>query len=117
MMGGALGALLRVVCAQLFTSDYIAIFLINALGCFLIGYVNSALSHERKFTKAFLTKGVFGGFTTFSTFALIDALKITNGEFAFAVFYILASVIICTAFVRLGFYFAQILNIQTRIFR
>lgn len=59
-------------------------FVVNITGCLLIGIIYGAL--DRGFTlspetKAFLTVGLCGGFTTFSTFVHENYLLFDSGEF------------------------------------
>lgn len=73
---------------------------INIVGSALMGLVVavfSALSLGHKDAHLFLTTGIIGGFTTFSTFSL-DAITLwQRGEHAAAVTYVLASVAVSFA--------------------
>lgn len=117
MLGGALGALLRVACVFEGLDIFFNILLINFLGSLIVGYVNVALSHERKLLKSFLVKGLCGGFTTFSTFSLICASKMREGEDFYVLAYALLSLFICVSGARAGVFFGRILNIERRFFR
>ena len=73
----------------------LATLVINVLGSFLMGVLaegfalRGAASHP---ARLFLTTGILGGFTTFSTFSL-DAISLyERGETAMAALYVLASV-------------------------
>jgi CrcB protein len=70
-------------------------FCINLLGSFLMGLVveywviKSGMSHQ---VRLFLTTGLIGGFTTFSTFALEIGLLNSRGEAVTAMLYAIGSV-------------------------
>lgn len=117
MLGGALGALLRVACVFESLDIFFNILLINFLGSLVVGYVNFALSHERKLLKSFLVKGLCGGFTTFSTFSLICASEFKNGGYPCVLSYAALSLFICVAGAKVGVFFGRILNIERRFFR
>ncbi|MCO5129610.1 MAG: fluoride efflux transporter CrcB [Xanthobacteraceae bacterium] len=71
--------------------------LINIAGSFLIGvFVESfALRWDLPQTaRVFLTIGICGGFTTFSTFSLESVLLMERGELGAAAAYIVASVVV-----------------------
>lgn len=117
MLGGALGATLRLLCMFETLNAMLNILAINALGSILIGYASLALSHEQKLLKAFLTKGVCGGFTTFSTFAILSAGELAKGGAAIALAYAIFSIFLCIASVRIGLFLGGILNLERRILR
>ena len=117
MAGGALGALLRVLCVFESLNLFFNILLINFLGSLVVGYVNFALSHEHKLLKSFLVKGLCGGFTTFSTFTLICASEIKSGGYSWVLGYAALSLFICVAGAKVGVFFGRILNIERRFFR
>jgi len=70
---------------------------INVMGSFLMGVVveyfafRTGLSQQ---ARLFLTTGILGGFTTFSTFSLEAGLLIERGQGWLAVVYIAGSVIL-----------------------
>ena len=73
-IGGAIGAALRFFIGSLFTVatgfPFITLF-INWFGSFLFGYfINQTFLKKQQSLKLFLTTGLLGGFTTFSTFSL-----------------------------------------------
>lgn len=81
--------------------------LVNVLGSLLIGLVaNLALPEGRMplddTTRQFLMIGVFGGFTTFSSFSLQSLELMQDGEWFTAGAYILGSVFLCLLGVWLG---------------
>lgn len=86
MAGGAVGALLRylVVEAVPKTTFPWPILLVNGLGCFFIGifWYASEIIHFSSDIKIFLFIGLFGSFTTFSTYAL-ETVGLLRGGFSF----------------------------------
>lgn len=62
--GACVGAWLRYACG-IVLDGFIAMILVNALGCFLMGLLQPQL---------FWGTGVLGGFTTFSSFVVLIAL-------------------------------------------
>lgn len=83
---------------------------VNVLGCFLIGLLWGYFSRgasEGSSWALFLTVGVCGGFTTFSTFSK-EALMILQGGniWGFAA-YVAVSVIVGVALVALGYYLVR----------
>lgn len=117
MAGGALGAVLRAFFVFDCVNTLFIIFAINVIGSFVIGYVTLSLSHERKILKAFITKGICGGFTTFSTFALLCVTEIQREKILFVIIYIILSLVTSVLAVKLGKYAAMILNIERRFFK
>lgn len=78
---------------------------VNVIGSFLIGFCWSmaeafSFSHN---TRAFLFTGLFGGFTTFSSFTLDTMLLMRSGEYKLALINLLASNILGVIAVFLGF--------------
>lgn len=89
-IGGGIGSVLRYL-GQLFVNERIGncffpfswgTFIVNITGCLLIGlfYSLSERFHLTMETRLFLTVGICGGFTTFSTFAN-DGLSLLRGGF------------------------------------
>lgn len=78
---------------------------VNILGCLLIGFVSIA-AEERDMiahsTRLFLTIGILGGFTTFSSFGYETLTLLRLGNIFPATLYVLASVITGLAAVWLG---------------
>ena len=110
-VGGALGCLSRYYLTQFIQQRAGADFpagtlLINITGSFLLGFLmryalqSGAISAE---TRAMLTTGFCGGYTTFSTFSYETALLISDGEYARAALYVGASVGVALVGTFLGF--------------
>ena len=78
---------------------------VNILGCLFIGFVSIA-TEEREFiaqsTRLYLTIGLLGGFTTFSSFGYETLTLLRIGSIFPAVLYVLASVVTGLVAVWLG---------------
>ena len=98
-LGGFVGAVCRYLIGLIPVNEVtqfpIKTFLINIIGCIVIGIIAVAATKNNELNPhllLFLKVGVCGGFTTFSTFALESADLIRNGLMALA--YMLGSVIV-----------------------
>lgn len=68
---------------------------VNILGSLVMGLLIGWFAHKLdpgQSWRLFLTTGILGGFTTFSTFSLDAALLIERGQMGLAALYILVSV-------------------------
>lgn len=100
-MGGALGTILRLILSRhlpivFFTHFPAPIFLINILGCFMMGAVVELMASywdSKSLFREFITTGFLGGFTTFSAFSLEYALIVERGLSGWAIFYAIATLI------------------------
>ena len=116
-LGGGIGACLRyltgIYCVNLFKINLpIATFLINIIGCFLIGFLYIILVEKIQSTnplKLLLTVGFCGGLTTFSTFSAELFEMIQNQQFLHASPYAVLSVIIGCVAVYFGGFCARFL--------
>lgn len=107
--GGAIGTLLRFgvskwIQPSVLHSFSVGILSVNVIGSFLIGFSWSLAEHLNFSvnTRIFLFTGLFGGFTTFSSFTLDTMLLMKTGEYKLAFLNILASNILGLIAVFLG---------------
>ena len=117
-VGGALGALLRYFLGNqisiIFGTNFPwGILLINIFGSFLMGITIESFnlfSISNEPMQKFLTVGILGAFTTFSTFSLDAIDLITNNRIFDAFLYIFASVILAIGFLFLGIQLVKFLG-------
>jgi len=100
--GGAVGAVGRHFLAHQVTALFgagfpIGILVCNVLGSFVMGALVELMAlvwSPSVETRAFLTVGLLGAFTTFSTFSLDVVLLAQRGEYTLAGVYVVASVVL-----------------------
>ena len=101
-LGGALGSIARYLGQKYITQVYphpfpIGTFLVNVLGCFLIGlFFGLAEKHEylTQPSRLFLMTGFCGGFTTFSAFTLEGMQLMSEQRFLIFTLYFVLSVLL-----------------------
>lgn len=101
-LGGAGGAVLRhLVAGQVTrwagTGFPVGTLLVNVLGSLLLGALTSLMAHKFNLSaemRAFLTVGLMGGFTTFSTFSMESVLLIERGSWGLAAGYMIGSIVL-----------------------
>jgi len=95
-IGGALRHGVNVGAAKLFGYDFpFGTFIVNVVGSFVMGLFAGYFAYRAgvpQHVRLFLTTGVLGGFTTFSSFSLDAALLIERHAFGMAAGYIVGSV-------------------------
>lgn len=99
--GSALGGVLRLLTGRLVRTWMQSTFpwptfLVNVLGCFVIGWIYAWAARQPHFRPELLlllTTGFCGGFTTFSAFAQENILLMRSGAHFTAVLYIIFSVL------------------------
>jgi fluoride exporter len=123
-LGGALGSILRFgigsfidtsvsKSGQIFPWGTIVV---NITGCFVIGFIFtiSAAGEGRIYlsplTRSFITIGILGGYTTFSSFSLQTLTLAQAGQWWGAAANVLLSVVLCLVGVWLGAMLAGSLN-------
>jgi fluoride exporter len=110
--GGALGSVARLWMSSTLAARFgetfpVGTFVVNALGCLVIGLFTAVTSPDGPFlvsplVRHFVSIGILGGFTTFSSFGLQTITMLTDGEWFYATLYVLLSVTVCLAFVWVG---------------
>lgn len=101
-IGGGIGAALRhgvnLAAARLFgTSFPYGTLTVNVVGSLVMGLLTAYFAFKGnapQHWRLFLTTGILGGFTTFSTFSLDVAVLYERGQIAMAAFYVLISVVV-----------------------
>jgi CrcB protein len=104
-LGGGLGAAIRhginLAVVRVFGLGFpYSTLLINITGSAIMGMAVAyfaTIGEASQHWRLFLTTGILGGYTTFSTFSLDAALLYERGEVGAAAFYVLASVILSIA--------------------
>lgn len=104
--GGAVGSILRFLISEVTGRFYVqsfplATFIINILGCFIIGVLISAIPVNSNL-KLTLIVGFCGGFTTFSTFARESLELVNQQQSGLALLYVVASCLLGICAVWLG---------------
>ena len=114
-VGGGLGALARYYIAGWIQPAGAAfnwgIFIVNITGGFLMGLIVEASALKLNLSpelRSFLTVGILGGYTTFSTFSLDSALLLQKGQYALAAAYVIGSVVLSIAALFAGLWIARV---------
>lgn len=116
-IGGGIGSVLRYL-GQLAINERTSTlafpfswgtFIVNVVGCFLIGlfYSLSERWHLSMEVRLFLTVGICGGFTTFSTFSNDGLSLLKGGFYGTFILYTLLSVTLGLLAVIVGGYFGK----------
>lgn len=116
--GGALGSVARYLTAEtfgrLFGSDFPwATLTVNIVGSTIMGLLAGAMAQVWDLPtelRLFLTTGILGGFTTFSTFSLDVASMVQRGDFTTAAVYLLSSLVIGIGGLFAGLYFVRMVT-------
>jgi len=100
--GGAIGSVARYLIAGWVQSAAWAgfpfgIFVVNVSGGLVMGVLTELMALKYSVsleTRAFLTTGIMGGYTTFSTFSLDSALLLQRGAYFNATAYVIGSAVL-----------------------
>jgi len=122
-LGGALGSMLRFGIGSLIDSNvqktgYIfpwGTIVVNITGCFVIGFIFTISTSEGRIflsplTRNFITIGILGGYTTFSSFSWQTLVLAQSGQRWEAAANVLISVVLCLVGVWLGAMLAAWIN-------
>ena len=99
-LGGFIGTILRYGIGKIFEKNLnffpYGTFLINIIGCFILGLLISLLAKENDLFSInlylFIGIGFCGGLTTFSTFSMESLNLIYDGKFFLMLLYIISSI-------------------------
>jgi len=98
--GGFLGSVARYMTSRFIQDNLnlsfpIGTLVVNVVGCFILGVIYGFMDKGEVFSqemRVFLTIGICGGFTTFSTFAYENVSLLRDGNFIQSALYIALSV-------------------------
>lgn len=110
-IGGGIGATLRylatILSNKFFATSIAGTLFVNIAGCFFIGCMLGVTSNKPNLfsdlLKTFLTVGILGGLTTFSTFNIEVFELIKNGKIFLGISYMLLSCLFGLLFAYLGY--------------
>lgn len=106
--GGGIGCILRYIISMTLPATNqvfpIPTFLCNIIGCLCIGiFYSLTIKHGwAQQTMLFLTSGICGGYTTFSTFSKESLKLLSSNNYYIAIIYILSSVLFGLLMVNVG---------------
>jgi CrcB protein len=113
-LGGGLGSCLRFLVSKTFNTYfqhfYLGTFLVNIIGCLIIGLVLGLSYKSSYLTQSqtlLLSTGFCGGFTTFSAFAFENHSLLKAGELFHFSLYTLSSIVVGIIAVALGLWIAR----------
>jgi CrcB protein len=119
-IGGALGSVARYACSSLAAHAVGETFPwgtlgVNVLGSFVIGFFATLTGPDGRWilppdARLFVTVGICGGYTTFSSFSLQTLNLVRAGEYAAAFGNIAGSVVLCLVSVWAGFVAGALIN-------
>jgi CrcB protein len=116
-LGGAIGSLVRYFVAGAVQSAAWpgfpwGIFVVNITGGFVMGVIVELGALKIQMTpelRSFLTVGILGGYTTFSTFSLDSVMLIQRGAYASAGAYMVGSVVLSVLALYAGLFLVRAL--------
>lgn len=99
-IGGFLGGMCRFLVGEMFFNIHpfpVETFVVNLVGCFFLGWFLAFVKNKQKLRPEiilFFGTGFTGSFTTFSTFSVETIALLQNNQIAFALFYVLGSILL-----------------------
>lgn len=117
-LGAAIGGALRYGLSSYVNKSQSTIFptgtlLVNVLGSFALGIIMFYLS-EKEFIgnefRLFLSVGLCGGFTTFSTFSYETLMLFRDSEFGLAIYNVLLNVVLCLVGIYLAYLISKLIG-------
>lgn len=111
-IGGAIGAVLRFGVGQVVDSSQFpwATFIVNIVGAFLLAFLTFSCTGFSTGTKLLLFTGLFGAFTTMSTFTLETTKLFFDDEFLKAGMNVFLNVGLCIGGAALGRYAGMLIS-------
>lgn len=114
-LGGAVGAALRYWVAGVIQPPWwegfpFGIFAVNITGGLAMGIITALLALKMNVSpemRAFLTTGILGGYTTFSTFSLDSAVLLERGAYSQAAVYVVGSAVLSILAVFAGLWIVR----------
>jgi len=109
-LGGGIGSVLRYLFSLMIPSSSFpyATFVVNIIGSFMIGLFATMYSNQltqnsgQQAMLLFLTTGLCGGFTTFSTFSKESVALLQQQQWGMCLLYVFLSVVLCLGGTALG---------------
>ena len=115
-ISGGLGSVLRFLVSKVFNgyfqNFFLGTFIVNILGCLLIGLILGASFKHNYLSQnqtLLLATGFCGGFTTFSTFAFENHSLLKTGEFYGLALYLGSSILLGVAAVAVGLWISKMI--------
>ena len=106
-LGGAIGAISRYLISEIVDSSEFpsATFIVNTLGCLLIGFLSAFYLENLLSETVFLTLGIgiLGAFTTMSTFSVETISLLRDDNLMLALGYATLSFFTCILFALFGY--------------
>jgi len=113
-LGGAIGSVARYFVSTIqspaWTGFPYGIFIVNVSGGFIMGVLTELMALKFSVSpevRAFLTTGIMGGYTTFSTFSLESALLIQRQAYVTATGYVVGSALLSIAALFFGLWIVR----------
>lgn len=106
VLGGMLGTIMRYGVIVTVPTEWM-LWIVNSLGSFIMGVLNGYFTRYPQYTgrKLFLTAGMLGSFTTFSTFSA-SWLQLMQEKVFLSIIYAVMMTVLCIALASFGFLLA-----------